>query len=50
VLAALARDGARVTLCICTDGARGSLADADGLAAPALEAERPRRRSVPRRR
>jgi LmbE family N-acetylglucosaminyl deacetylase len=32
-LAALARDGARVTLCICTDGARGSLADADGLAA-----------------
>lgn len=31
-LAALAREGAQVTLCICTDGARGSLSDAAGLA------------------
>jgi LmbE family N-acetylglucosaminyl deacetylase len=40
-LAALAREGARVTLCICTDGARGSLEDDAGLAARRrAEAER----------
>ena len=40
-LAALAREGARVTICACTDGARGTVGEAEGLAARRrAEAER----------
>jgi len=40
-LAELAREGARVTLCVCTDGARGALREEEGLAARRrAEAER----------